>query len=177
MNNWRKKFNNYNITFSWSELKVGRFGYEKNKFYLPQMLDDAIVLNFVINYLESNEEEDNPYIWELGDLKKPYNDEKIEHLLNLIADSDKNDLQAYYKWRWILVKNLLTEIDENDYVNTLFEINEFWLDLNLPQDMPHQYQGMGNKLTPKMFYSKDHYSKVILRHKVWLENEFQKFSS
>ncbi|MBM7543287.1 hypothetical protein JOE23_003581 [Amphibacillus cookii] len=131
-------------------------------------------MKYTIDYLSKNENEENPYIWELGSLFSAYDENEIYNLLDLIEDSNGKDLMSYYRWRWILVNNLLKKILDKDYVNALLEISEFWLDLDSPFDMPYQYQGAENKLHPQEFYTEEHLSKVVSNHKKWLEDEKEK---
>lgn len=168
------KFKKNDIPFSWNELKVGRFGYSDNNFYLQGILDDEFVMKYTLDYLSKNENEENSYLWELGSLFSPYNENEIYNLLELIGNSNEKDLKSYYRWRWILVNDLLNKISNKDYVNALLEISEFWLDLKSPFDMPYQYQGVENKLTPQEFYTAEHLSKVVSSHKKWLEDEKEK---
>ncbi|ALS02147.1 hypothetical protein ATZ33_12375 [Enterococcus silesiacus] len=165
------EFKKNNIPFSWNEIKVGRFGYSDNEFYLQGILDDEFVMKYTLDYLSKNENEENSYVWELGSLFSPYDENEIYKLLDLIEDSNEKDLMSYYRWRWILVNNLLKKILDKDYVNALLEISEFWLDFKSPFDMPYQYQGVENKLTPQEFYTEEHLSKVISDHRRWLEDE------
>lgn len=92
-------------------------------------------------------------------------------MLDLIDHSCEKDLNAYYKWRWVLVNKFLNELPNKDYVNALLEISEFWLELKSPLDMPYQYQGIANQLTPQEFYTESHLAEVISTHKNWLKNE------
>lgn len=172
--NYMDEFKKHNIPFSWNEIKIGRFGYSDNDFYLQSMLDDDFVMEYILDYLSKNENEEDSYIWELGSLPSPYNENEMHKLLDLIENSNEKDLLSYYRWRWILVNNLLERIIKEDYVNALLEISEFWLDLKSPIDMPYQYQGVENKLNPQEFYTEKHLSKVILGHKKWLEDEKEK---
>lgn len=168
------EFRNNNIPFSWNELKIGRFGYLDNEFYLQGILDDEFVMKYTLEYLSKTENEENSYVWELGSLFSPYDENEIYKPLDLIEDSNKKDLMSYYRWRWILVNNLLKKILDKDHVNALLEVSEFWLDLKSPFDMPYQYQGVENELTPQEFYTEEHLSKVISDHKKWLEDEKEK---
>ncbi|MGX7263501.1 DUF2247 family protein [Enterococcus crotali] len=172
--NYIDEFKKNDISFSWNELKVGRFGYSDNKFYLQGILDDEFVMKYTLDYLTKNENEENSYVWELASLFSPYDENEIYKLLDLIEDFNEKDLMSYYRWRWILVNNLLKKILDKNYVNALLEISEFWLDLRSPIDMPYQYQGVENKLTPQEFYTEEHLSKVISDHKKWLEDEREK---
>ncbi|EIA19505.1 DUF2247 family protein [Listeria fleischmannii] len=169
--NYIDEFKKNDIPFSWRELKIGRWGYSDKEFYLQSILDDEFVMKYTLDYLSKNEKEENSYVWELGSLFSPYDENEIYRLLNLIAISNEKDLTSYYRWRWILVNNLLQKILDKDYVNALLEVSEFWLDLKSPIDMPYQYQGVENKLTPQEFYTKEHLCKVISDHKKWLEVE------
>lgn len=171
MINWVDEFKKNNISFSWNELKVGRFGYTDNEYSLKGIVNDKFVLKYTLDYLSKNEDEKNSYLWELGSLFSPYDESEIHKLLNFIANSDENDLKAYYKWRWILVDRLLERISGKDDVNALLEISEFWLDLHSPQDMPYQYQGIENQLTPQEFYTENHLAQVVRDHNQWLEKE------
>lgn len=169
--NYIDEFKKNNIPFSWNELKIGRFGYADNHFYLQGMLDDEFVMKYTLDYLSKNENEENEYLWELGSLFSPYDENEIYKFLDLIEDSSEKDLNSYYRWRWILVNDLLNKISDKDYVNALLEISEFWLELKSPIDMPYQYQGVENQLTPQEFYTEEHLSKVLSNHKRWLKEE------
>ena len=68
--NYIDEFKKNNIPFSWNELKIGRFGYSENEFYLQDILDDEFVMKYTLDYLSKNENEENSYIWELGSLIK-----------------------------------------------------------------------------------------------------------
>ncbi|EKG2418054.1 DUF2247 family protein [Listeria monocytogenes] len=172
--NYINEFKEYDIPFSWNELKVGRFGYSDNNFYLQEMLDNELVMKYTLDYLSKNIEEQNPYLWELGSLCRPYDESELYKLLDELKESIAQDLKSYYRWRWILVNNLLNKISNKDYVNALLEVSEFWLDLNSPFDMPYQYQGIENKLEPQQFYTEKHFYEVISNHKKWLDNEKEK---
>ncbi|GHU38246.1 hypothetical protein FACS1894192_09360 [Bacilli bacterium] len=63
---------------------------------------------------------------------------------------------------------MLAKVKKLDYLEALFEINEFWSDLQAPTFMPYEFQGIGNKLSPKEFYTKEHLKEVIMRHEAWL---------
>lgn len=170
-------FGKEKIIFSWSELKVGRFGYNDSDFWLEGNIDDAEVINYVVNYLSLNENEENQYLWELAGLFAPYSEDEISRLLNLVANSRAADLVAYYKWRWIMVKNLLFKVKDLDYINAILEINEFWLDLKSPRDMPYQFQGIGNDIEPKDFYTNENLTKIFTNHEKWLVKERIKLSA
>lgn len=60
---------------------------------------------------------------------------------------------------------------DKGYVDALLEISEFWLDLKSPVDMPFQFQGIENQLTPQEFYTEEYLSKVVLSHENWLAAE------
>lgn len=174
--NWIDEFKNNNISFSWSELKVGRFGFSDEKFYLQGLIDDNCVIKYTLNYLSENENEENQYLWELASLNPPnYDANEIFRLLDSVDNSKVHDLKAYYKWRWLLVNSLLQRISTKNYVNGLLEISEFWLDLESPPDMPYQFQGIKNEMTPKEFYTEQHLIQVISNHEKWLKNEKMKF--
>ncbi|EHK9412179.1 DUF2247 family protein [Enterococcus faecalis] len=175
MMNYIDEFKKNAISFSWSELKIGRFGYSDDNFYLQGRINDDYVMAYTLDYLSKNENEENSFLWELGSLSLSYDETEVYDLLDSITNSDE-DLQAYYKWRWILVNNLLNEIKCMDTINALLEISEFWLDLQSPFDMPYQYQGINNDMTPEYFYTEEHLSKVILEHKEWLISEKKKLS-
>lgn len=112
----------------------------------------------------------------MGSLGQPYDQTELKRLPNLIANSNKKDLQAYYKWGWLLVNNLIERIKDKDCINALLEVSGFWLDIKSPPDMPYQYQGMGNGLTPTEFYTQEHLMKVILESEIWLKAEKEKFT-
>ncbi|WP_323680665.1 DUF2247 family protein [Listeria seeligeri] len=111
------------------------------------------------------------YLWELGSLFTPYDQNEMFRILDLVEGSSENDLKSYYRWRWVLVTDLLNRIVDKGYVDALLEISEFWLDLKSPFDMPFQFQGIENQLEPQEFYTEEHLSKVVLKHKNWLEYE------
>ncbi|CAR83195.1 hypothetical protein lmo4a_0493 [Listeria monocytogenes L99] len=165
------KFKENDIPFSWNELKLGRFGFLDRDFYLQRIWNDEVVMKYILAYLTKNENEENPYLWELGSLFKPYDENEIFRLLDLVAGSSENDLKSYYRWRWVLVNDLLNSIMDKGYVDALLEISEFWLDLKFPVDMPFQFQGVENQLTPQEFYTEEYLSKVVLSHKNWLAAE------
>lgn len=137
--NYKDEFKKNNIPFYWNEIKIGRFGYSENEFYLQTILDDEFVMKYTLDYLSKNEDEGNSNIWELGSLFSPYDENELYKFLNLIENSNEKDLMSYYRWRWILVNNLLRRILDKGYVNALLEISEFWLNLKSPVDMPYQY--------------------------------------
>ncbi|EAD0700145.1 DUF2247 family protein [Listeria monocytogenes] len=165
------KFKENDIPFSWNELKLGRFGFLDRDFYLQPIWNDEVVMKYILAYLTKNENEENPYLWELGSLFKPYDENEIFRLLDLVDESSENDLKSYYRWRWVLVNDLLNSIMDKGYVDALLEISEFWLDLKSPVDMPFQFQGVENQLTPQEFYTEEYLSKVVLSHKNWLAAE------
>lgn len=95
------KFKENDIPFSWNELKLGRFGFLDRDFYLQRIWNDEVVMKYILAYLTKNENEENPYLWELGSLFKPYDENEIFRLLDLVAGSGENDLKSYYRWRWV----------------------------------------------------------------------------
>ncbi len=56
-------------------------------------------MKYILAYLTKNENEENPYLWELGSLFKPYDENEIFRLLDLVAESGENDLKSCYRWR------------------------------------------------------------------------------
>ncbi|BDR59325.1 DUF2247 family protein [Xylocopilactobacillus apicola] len=170
MTDWINEFKKSKIPFSWSELKIGRFGYS-NKFYLPAIIDDDVVITYTLNYLSKHENENNQYLWDLGSLTAPYNESEIYKYLSLVSSSERKDLKAYFRWRWILVNNLIRELFDKDGIDALLEITEFWLKLESPVDKPYQYQGVNNELTLSEFYTDKNLHKVIYDHIKWLRKE------
>ncbi|MBF2347867.1 DUF2247 family protein [Listeria marthii] len=165
------KFLENDIPFSWNELKLGGFGFSNRDFYLQPIWNDEVVMKYILAYLTKNKNEENPYLWELGSLFTPYDQNEMFRILDLVEGSSENDLKSYYRWRWVLVTDLLNRIVDKGYVDALLEISEFWLDLKSPFDMPFQFQGIENQLEPQEFYTEEHLSKVVLKHKNWLEYE------
>ena len=172
---WAQRFEQQGLHFSWPELKIGWLGYAKDPFHFTVCLDEATVVDYAARYLSQHEDESHSSIWGLGSLLKPYDREEISLLLWQIAKDEEEDLLAYYKWRWLLVNQLVTSCKRATAINGLLEISEFWLDLHSPPDMPFVYQSRIANVTPKDYYTPLYFDQVLADHCEWLEMEFHKF--
>lgn len=173
---WKQKFENNQFSITWTDIKIGLLGYEddKKRYYLSSQLTESDIEEYAEFILTECEGLSESILRQVGNLFSQNWDEKVKTIESLANEDDE---QSYFKWRVLEVEVLLQELYANDYLNGLFEINEFWAERQEPIDMPYQFQGFGNTLTPEEFYTENNYKAVIAEHQVWLELEKKRIIS
>lgn len=133
---WMDEFAENKLTFRWKDLKIGRFGYDQDKYYMKGLLDDDFVLNYAKYQLALSDNKNDFQIKELIRFSKVHDESEISRLLDLQAESRGTDWESYLRWRYVLAAKLLKQAERQNSLSDTNEINEFWLSLNSPDDMP-----------------------------------------
>lgn len=99
------------------------------------------------------------------------NKEEISELLKKLSKNERIGTKIEFKkWRVIYVSKHLPDI-QDEYIQGLIELGDIWAMLDFPEDSPHIFQGRNNNITPKEYYNKENYERLLKAHKVWIDNE------
>lgn len=156
-----------NFKITWKLIKIGYTGY---KFMQPQ-INKQEICEYAYSLLEKMEC-NYEYIAQLIGEKE--NDYEFNQILDKLSKLDSSDIELQYqKWIIYLTKKLIESLDHNELEN-LLNITEFWISLGQPDNSPHIFQAVGNKITPEAYYTKEMYDLVLHRHLEWIGKETQK---
>lgn len=105
------------------------------------------------------------------------NDYMLREILNKLKKNETvSEKLQERKWRVLIVSESLENI-KDDYLEGLFELNELWVSLGIPNDSPHIFQGRNNLLTPQEYYTKEMFEKLYALNKEWLQTEINSIVS
>ncbi len=94
----------------------------------------------------------------------------------LICDLRSIDVErAKRKWRAVALEELLSQVGV-DPVYDLITLGEFWANWGSATDYPCVVQGVGNNLTPEMYYMERNLDETLKRHREWLRLELENLS-
>lgn len=172
MKKWIKLALENNIKLNWTDIKFGVEGFENDNYELSPLLSEQDIEGYAQIVLESSNLSSS-ILDKIGNL---FSQDFAEKKATIDSLSEFNELDSYYKWRWLQVQEFIFNLNEEDFVKGLLKISEFWLDMFQPMDSPYEFQGFGNNLNPQEFYTQNNYNKIIQKHKDWLEKEKNRFS-
>lgn len=161
-----KELEKMKFKITWTLIQIGYLGNE-----IVQQIDEKDISEYCYSLLENEKENLDEVAQLIGEKDDRYEFEKI--LDKLVKKENSNKELQFRKWRVYLVKQMICNLDE-DYIENLLNITEFWLDLGQPEDAPHIFQSVNNKITPKEYYTKNAYERIIKRHKEWIEKEIER---
>ncbi len=168
------KINNFeknNLKITWTAIEIGLQGYK----FFPQQLDYSDIVEYAVKLLV-DELADNEEVILLASCNVS-NFEEIKDLVSQLKSNENlNCTLELRKWVVLALDNLLHNINIDDYIDGLNEITHFWSMFDYPEFSPHQVQGRKNEISPKDYYSKENYKKILNTHKNWLTNEFKRLS-
>lgn len=156
-----------NFKVTWKLIKIGYLGLE---FIQPQ-LDRKDISDYACIYLK-NANDNLEQIVQLIDEK---NDEyEFIQILEKLSNSENSDIELQIrKWVIYLTKKMLENLDDN-YVEGLLNITEFWVSLGQPSISPHILQGVENSITVQDYYTEYMYNIIVNKHIKWVEEEIEK---
>lgn len=97
-------------------------------------------------------------------------------LAELAAKQSQASLVGDRAWRLVAVTDLIASLPK-DPVDSLLALTEFWLDWQLPEDMPHTIQGRGNQISPLDYYTAGTLEQVLQDHQAWIDGERGRLAS
>lgn len=154
---------------NWCFIKIGYLGYE----YLQTQLTKQDICEYGYNILEKIESSYDLLTQLLGESS---NDYVFEEILEKLAREERTDTTLQVrKWIVYLTKNMISNLRE-DYFENLLTITDFWVSLGIPQNTPHIFQAVNNKITPKEYYTKEMHDLIIDKHMQWIDNEIKQIS-
>lgn len=62
----------------------------------------------------------------------------------------------------------------DNYLENLLNITEFWVSLGQPNNSPHIFQSVGNKITPETYYTEEMYNVILQKHIEWISKQIQR---
>ena len=150
---------------NWTLLKIGYEG----QTYLPKLISIDNILQYAECLMET--------------MKSGY-----ESIVQLIISKDEMEFQdeleklvmsetvnvsiQQRKLRVYVVQTALENLPA-DYLNGLFELNDLWVSLGLPNDCPHIIQGRDNLYTPQEYYTQAVFDLLLAKNKQWVLDEIK----
>lgn len=160
-----KELEKMKFKITWALIQIGYLGNQ-----IAQQIDEKDISEYCYSLLESEKENPDEVTQLIGEKDDRYEFERI--LDKLVKNENSDEELQFRKWRVYLVKQMIYNLGE-DYIENLLNITEFWIDLGQPEDSPHIFQSVNNKITPKEYYTEDTYKIIIKRHMEWIEKEIE----
>lgn len=156
-----------NFKITWKLIRIGYLGYEN----IQPQIDKQDVCNYAYYLLENMESNYNKVV-QLITQKE--NDYEFNQILNHLAKLDNSNIELQVeKWIIFLTKKMIENLGDN-YLENLLNITEFWVSLGQPNDSPHIFQSVGNKITPETYYTEEMYNVILQKHIEWISKQIQR---
>ncbi len=162
-----KEFNRIGLEITWCLLEIGLNGERQ---FTPQLRPEDII-EYATQKLLENIEASRNIVLLAGANKSDI--EEIKQLLRKLSEEENVDRKKEFrKWRVIYILSVLSNLS-TDYVQGLLDIGDAWAMFDFPDDSPHIFQGKGNAIKPKEYYTQNNFDSILQLHKEWLEREIQ----
>ena len=152
------------FSVTWKAIDIG---FKGSKVFCNE-LSTRDVIDYALTQLEKQDGDET-----LAELAFEYDNdvESVNHLVKELANKESTDYGVEFrKWCILYVeKNLPNEND--DYIAGLLKLGDIWAALDFPEESPHIYQGRGNDITPKQYYTEENYRELLCKHKEWIDKE------
>jgi hypothetical protein len=161
----------FNIPINWCTILTGWSGLG----HIKRILGGTEIVNYALEQLEQSPEKLYNYVLDLASTSDHEEDE-IDSVLKKIVAIEQCDSEAEkIKWCIVLLEELLGNLPNNP-IDGLGAITDFWASLDYPKYSPHVFQGRGNTIDPRDYYSRGNYDNLIKIHKAWIEHKVQELS-
>lgn len=165
-----KELENMNFKITWKLINIGLFGYE----LINSQITKKDIYDYEEELLANNSFKFNDVVL-LTD--KSLSDTEFRELIYKFSKNEKTEMEfESEKWIVYLTKKMLDTLNKKDYFNSLLEISEFWISLGQPKNSPHIFQAVNNNITPKEYYTKEMFEKVLYIHEKWIKKEVKQIS-
>jgi hypothetical protein len=107
----------------------------------------------------------------------PTNIWEVNHWLQELAgEAEAARETAHRIWDLALLKPLLVEMPDTSASNeemleALYALTDFWAERGYPPHSPHTVQGHGNDISPGIYYTVDTYRRILEAHREWAGRE------
>ena len=93
------------------------------------------------------------------------------YLLDQVCQISEVDLYlAKKKWKLFCLESTLDSLPE-DYMYALLALNEFWVGWGEEKNSQNIIQGVGDAISPDVYYSDENLKMVMSSHREWLSKE------
>lgn len=165
-----KELENMNFKITWKLINIGLFGNE----LIKSQITKKDIYDFEEELLANNSFNFNDVVL-LTD--KSLSDTEFRELIYKFSKNEKTEMKfESEKWIVYLTKKMLDTLNKKDYFNSLLEISDFWISLGQPKNSPHIFQAVNNNITPKEYYTKEMFEKVLYMHENWIKKEVKQIS-
>lgn len=162
-------FKKLGLEITWTLIEIGLNGKDQ---FQPQ-LNSKDVIEYAVQKLLLNSDESEDVILLAGTNSRDI--QEVRELLRKLAKSENiNSEGEFKKWEIVYILKLISNLSE-DFIQGLLDIGDAWAIFDFPDDSPHIFQGKGNTITPKEYYTKKNFEYIIIQHKKWLCEQIQKF--
>ena len=151
---------------SWNLIAIGLYG---NGEIQPSIthLDVVDYLDGLLTDIDEQTDDIIALICETED------DTKFDRLLKEFASKDDSNIAIQKrKWRACLLKDLIDNINE-DSLQGLLELMEFWLSMGKPDDCPQTFPNSDDKKSIQEYFTKESYVFNLNKNREWLNEEIQ----
>lgn len=162
------EFKRLNLKITWKLINIGF----KNNKYFGNMLSAEEVIGYAIEQLLNC---DNDIIIQLAGESVDNTTEIMTDVHILAEHEDTEYSKEFRKWRVMYVIKSLPNI-KTEFITGLVELGDIWAYLDFPNDSPHLFQGKGNSLEPKQYYTQNNYNELLNKHRIWIEDELKELN-
>jgi len=150
---------------TWKLIDLGYKGCD----YFQNELSTREIIDYAISIMMDDENTDNI----ITDLACEYEtqEDKVDRYVKQLAEKENTEYDLEYrKWRVLYVMQNLPN-PEMEFINGLIELGDIWAKFDFPSDSPHVYQSRQNDMTPEQYYTQENFSKLLSKHKEWIDSE------
>lgn len=149
---------------SWNLIAIGLFGDDE----IPPLITRSNVVEYLDSLLIGISEQTDNIIALICEEENPA---KFDSVLRKLASEDASDIAIQKrKWRACLLKNLIDNINQ-DYLQGLLELVEFWVSMGKPDDCPQTFPNSDNKKSVQDYFTQASYEFCVGKNRRWLDEE------
>lgn len=158
------RIENMGLKVTWKLITLGLYGFNGN----VGLLSRDELFDYLMDCLGRNDGQTDNIIRLICD-KTDYS--KIDCMLNSFASKDKSiESVQYRKWRAYVLKNLLNDAENHDFLQGLLALMEFWTFDGCLEDCPHEFpDNVG--MSVQEYFTEAKYQALLKKNSIWLENE------
>lgn len=155
---------NMGFKITWKLIVIGLFGNNE----IPPTITHLDVIEYLDSLLTDINEQTEDAITLICEKD---NSTKFDNILKELASAEATEIVVQKrKWRACLLKILLENINE-DCLQGLIELMEFWVSMGKPADCPQIFPSTENKKSVQEYFTQSSYKFNVDKNQEWLSKE------
>ena len=162
-----KVIENMGLKITWKLLSIGLYGCDM----IPVQITRAELFEYLDGQLTTMDERTDKII---SLMCEQDNEFQTDRLLRSFSDNDESVTAVQLrKWRACMLHGLLCNVNQ-DCLQGLLELMEFWLSMGMPRDCPLDFPSSDGELSVQNYFTQSVYKDMISKNNNWLNQEISR---